>query len=189
MQWLDTVQFFVLLFRSDQEVFRWLFLPKSSTFIHILSCLTGKVRRSDLGKSSPTGLSKARSRIWTSMTSRHLVNRLQMLEHAFGVGPGRLELSPEEVREGFASFYYDLTAATSEAQLGAILKLVPVSQLVMGLDFPLMPKSTFAPAIADIGRYPAFNKADLQNLSHGNAGRLYPSLKARIEQASAHNGS
>jgi hypothetical protein len=52
-----------------------------------------------------------------------------------------------------------------------------------------MPKSTFAPAIADIGRYPAFNKADLQSLSYGNAGRLYPALKARIEQGSAHNGS
>jgi predicted TIM-barrel fold metal-dependent hydrolase len=122
-------------------------------------------------------------------TIPYLVNRIQMLEHAFGVGPGRLELSPEEVREGIASFYYDLTAATSEAQLGAILKLVPVSQLVMGLDFPLMPKSTFAPAIADIGRYPAFNKADLPSLSYGNAGRLYPSLKSRIEQASAQNGS
>ena len=122
-------------------------------------------------------------------TVPYLVNRIQMLEHAFGVGPGRLELSPEEVREGIASFYYDLTAATSEAQLGAILKLVPVSQLVMGLDFPLMPKSTFAPAIADVGRYPAFGEADLQSLSYGNAGRLYPALKARIEQSSEHNGS
>jgi predicted TIM-barrel fold metal-dependent hydrolase len=114
-------------------------------------------------------------------TIPYLVNRIQVLEHAFGVGTGRLELSPEEVRESIASFYYDLTAATSEAQLGAILKLVPASQLVTGLDFPLMPKSTFAPAIADIGRYPAFNKADLQSLSYGNAGRLYPALKARIE--------
>ena len=76
-----------------------------------------------------------------------------------------------------------------EAQLGAILKLVPVSQLVMGLDFPLMPKSTFAPAIAEIGRYPTFNKADLQRLSYGNAGRLYPALKARIEKSIEHNGS
>jgi predicted TIM-barrel fold metal-dependent hydrolase len=118
-----------------------------------------------------------------------LVNRIQMLEHAFGVGPGRLELSPEEVREGIASFYYDLTAATSEAQLGAILKLVPVSQLMMGLDFPLMPKSTFAPAIADVGRYPAFSEADLQSLSYGNAGSLYPALNARIKQSSEHNGS
>ncbi len=122
-------------------------------------------------------------------TIPYLVNRIQVLEHAFGVGTGRLELPPEEVREGIVSFYYDLTAATSEAQLGAILKLVPVSQLVMGLDFPLMPKSTFAPAIADIGRYPAFNKADLQSLLYGNAGRLYPALKARIEKSIEHNGS
>jgi predicted TIM-barrel fold metal-dependent hydrolase len=114
-------------------------------------------------------------------TIPYLVNRIQMLEHAFGVGTGRLELSPEEIRNGIASFYYDLTAATSEAQLGAILKLVPVSQLVMGLDFPFMPKSTFAPAIADIGRYPAFNKPNLQSLSYGNAGRLFPALKVRIE--------
>jgi predicted TIM-barrel fold metal-dependent hydrolase len=111
-----------------------------------------------------------------------LVDRIQTLEHTFGVGPGRLELSSEEVREGIASFYYDLTATTSEAQLGAILKLVPASQLVMGLDLPFMPKSTFAPAIADAGRYPAFDEADLQNLSYGNARRLYPALKARIEQ-------
>src|SRR3979409_2567987 len=115
-------------------------------------------------------------------TIPYLVNRIQMLEHAFGVAPGRLALSPAEIREGIASFYYDLTAATSDAQLDAILKLVPVSHLLMGLDFPLMPESTFAPAIADITRYPAFNEADLQSLSYGNAGRLYPALKARIEQ-------
>jgi 6-methylsalicylate decarboxylase len=115
-------------------------------------------------------------------TIPYLVNRIQTLEHAFGVGPGRLELSPKEVLEGIASFYYDLTAATSDAQLDAILKLVPVSHLLMGLDFPFMPESTFAPAIADITRYPAFNEADLQSLSYGNAGRLYPALKARIEQ-------
>ena len=66
---------------------------------------------------------------------------------------------------------------------------MPVSRLMMGLDFPLMPKSTFAPAIADIGRYPAFNNDDLQSLSYGNAGRLYPALKARIERSSEHKGS
>jgi hypothetical protein len=81
-----------------------------------------------------------------------------------------------------ASFYYDLTAATSEAQLVAILKLVPVSQLLMGLDFPLMPESTFAPAIADVGRYPAFSEADLRSISSANAFRLYPELAKRIRQ-------
>jgi 6-methylsalicylate decarboxylase len=113
-------------------------------------------------------------------TIPYLVNRFQTLEHTFGVGPGRLELSSEEVREGIASFYYDLTAATSDAQLCAILKLVPVSQLLMGLDFPLMPKSSFAPAIAEVGRYPAFSEADLQSISYANAFRLYPELAKRI---------
>src|SRR4030081_3901190 len=122
-------------------------------------------------------------------TIPYLVNRIQMLEHAFGVGPGRLELSPEEVRGGIASFYYDLTAATSEAQLEAILKLVPVSQLVMGLDLPFMPKSSFAPAIADVGRYPAFSETDLRSISYANAFRLYPQLAERIEQMSERNGS
>src|SRR5260370_28457582 len=82
-----------------------------------------------------------------------------------------------------------MTAARSEAQLGAILKPMPVSQLVMGLDFPLMSKSAFAPAIADIGRYLAFNKADLQNLSYGHAGRLYPALRARLEKSTEHNSN
>jgi 6-methylsalicylate decarboxylase len=109
-----------------------------------------------------------------------LVNRIQTLEHTFGVGPGRLELSSEEVRDGIASFYYDLTAATSEAQLGAILKLVPVSRLLMGLDNPFMPKSTFAPAIADVGHYPAFNETELRSISDENAFRLYPALAKRI---------
>ncbi len=112
-----------------------------------------------------------------------LVNRVQTLEHTFGVGPGRLELSSEEVREGIASFYYDLTAATSEAQLCAILKLVPMAQLLMGLDNPFMPRSTFAPAIADIRRYPAFNETDLRSISYENAFRLYPALAKRIGQA------
>jgi predicted TIM-barrel fold metal-dependent hydrolase len=113
-------------------------------------------------------------------TIPYLVSRIQTLEHTFGVGPGRLELSPEEVRQGIASFYYDLTAATSEAQLYAILKLVPVSQLLMGFDFPLMPKSSFAPAIADVGRYSAFSETDLRSISYANAFRLYPELAKRI---------
>jgi predicted TIM-barrel fold metal-dependent hydrolase len=113
-------------------------------------------------------------------TIPYLVNRIETIEHSFGLGPGRLELSPEEVRKGIASFYYDLTAATSEAQLYALLKLVPVSQLLMGLDFPFMPKSSFAPAINEIGRYPAFSETDLRSISYANAFPLYPELAKRI---------
>ena len=48
------------------------------------------------------------------------------------------------------------------------------------LDFPLMPKSTFAPAIADVGRYREFSETDLRSISYVNAFRLYPELAKRI---------
>lgn len=110
-----------------------------------------------------------------------LINRLQTLEHTFGVGPGRLELSPDEVRAGVASFHYDLSAATSEAQLGALCKLVPVSRMLMGLDLPFMPRTSFALAIADLTGSPSLDAADREKVSRGNAERLFPALKARIE--------
>ena len=112
-----------------------------------------------------------------------LAERIGTLEHTFGVGPGRLELSASEVLEGFASFHYDLTAATSPAQLNALLDLVPVSSLLMGLDLPLMPASSYAPAIAAVGRFPRLNEADLAAISHGNAERLFPRLASRIARA------
>ena len=111
-----------------------------------------------------------------------LAARVATLEHTFGVGPGRLALSAEEVREGFASFHYDLTAATTTAQLGAILDLVPPSKLLMGLDFPLMPETSVAPAFTNIGAYPGFSEADLRAISFGNAGKLFPKLKERLDR-------
>jgi predicted TIM-barrel fold metal-dependent hydrolase len=108
-----------------------------------------------------------------------LVRRIGTLEHTFGVGPGRIELSPEEVRAGAASFYYDLTAATSKPQLAGLLDLVPVSQLLMGLDFPFMPASSFAPAIADLDSY-GFSEDDLEAIRAENAGRLFPALHQRL---------
>jgi 6-methylsalicylate decarboxylase len=113
-------------------------------------------------------------------TIPYVAHRLATIEHDFGLGPGRLALSYEDVMEGVASFYYDLTAATSDAQLSAMLKVVPTSQLMVGLDFPFMPKRTFAPTLGDIRRYPALSEADLRKISYENAFRLYPALAKRI---------
>lgn len=118
-------------------------------------------------------------------TIPYLVTRIGTLQHTFGVGPGRIELSAEEVRAGFASFHYDVTAATSPAQLGALLDLVPASQLLMGLDYPFMPASSFAPAIAALDACPRLDAADLAAIAHGNAARLYPTLAARMSRAPA----
>lgn len=113
-------------------------------------------------------------------TIPYLVTRLQTLEDTFGPGPGRPPLNPEEVKAGFASFYYDLTAATSAAQLGALAELVPPSRLLMGLDIPFMPESSFEPAIQDLERWAGFTQPDLDGIAFGNAMQLYPTIAARI---------
>ena len=79
-------------------------------------------------------------------TIPYLMTRIETLERVFGPGKGRAHLSPAEIREGLASFYYDLTAATSPAQLFALQQMVPLSHLVMGFDNPFMPGWTFPPA-------------------------------------------
>ncbi len=114
------------------------------------------------------------------MISTHAVTRLQTLELTFGPGPNRTPLTAEEVKEGFASFYYDLTAGTSRAQLGAIRELVPTSQLLMGLDSPYMPEWSFGPAIRDLEQWDGFSQDDLDRIAHKNACLLYPTVAARV---------
>src|SRR5882672_7669668 len=72
-------------------------------------------------------------------TIPYLMTRIETLEEVFGPGKGRPQLSPSDIREGLASFYYDLTAATSPAQLFALQQMVPISHLLMGFDNPFMP--------------------------------------------------
>src|SRR5260370_36436268 len=112
-------------------------------------------------------------------TIPYLVTRLQTLELTFGPGPNRRPLTAEEVKDGFASFYYDLTAGTSRAQLGAIRELVPTSQLLMGLDSPYMPEWSFGPAILDLEQWDGFTQDDLERIAQKNACLLYPAVPAR----------
>jgi 6-methylsalicylate decarboxylase len=58
-------------------------------------------------------------------TIPYLITRIETLEQVLGPGKGRGRLSPAEIREGLATFYYDLTAATSPAQLFALQQMVP----------------------------------------------------------------
>jgi 6-methylsalicylate decarboxylase len=122
-------------------------------------------------------------------TIPYLVTRLQTLELTFGPGPHRRALTAEEVKEGFASFYYDLTAGTSRAQLGALRELVPASQLLMGLDSPYMPEWSFGPAIRDLEQWEGFTPDDLERIAHKNACLLYPAVAARAGYVMAPVGS
>src|SRR6266481_2427448 len=98
---------------------------------------------------------------------------------------GRPRLSPAQIREGLASFYYDLTAATSPAQLFALQQMVPSSHLVMGFDNPFMPGWTFPPAIQDMQRWKGFSDTDVSSIGHQNAEALYPALAERLQRSKA----
>jgi 6-methylsalicylate decarboxylase len=115
-------------------------------------------------------------------TIPYLMSRIETLEKVFGPGKGRAHLSSAEIREGLASFYYDLTAATSPAQLFGLQQVVPLSHLVMGFDNPFMPGWTFPPAIQDMQHWNGFSDADVSSIAHRNAELLYPSLAGRMQQ-------
>ena len=117
-------------------------------------------------------------------TIPYLMTRIEILEQVFGPGKGRA-LGSSEIREGLASFYYDLTAATSPAQLFALQQMVPLSHLVMGFDNPFMPGWTFSPAIRDMERWNGFSDTEVSSIAHQNAESLYPALAGRRQHAAA----
>jgi predicted TIM-barrel fold metal-dependent hydrolase len=118
-------------------------------------------------------------------TIPYLMTRIETLQEVFGPGKGRAHLRPEEIREGLASFYYDLTAATSPAQLFALQQMVPISHLMMGFDNPFMPGWTFPHAIQDMQRWKGFSDIDVSSIAHQNAASLYPALAGRMQQFTA----
>jgi len=118
-------------------------------------------------------------------TIPYLMTRIETLEKVFGPGKGRPQLSTSDIREGLASFYYDLTAATSPAQLFALQQMVPIFHLVMGFDNPFMPGWTFPPAIQDMQRWNGFSDTDVCSIAHRNAKSLYPALAGRMQQFKA----
>src|SRR6266404_1869426 len=113
-------------------------------------------------------------------TIPYLMTRIETLAKVFGLGKGRAPLSPGDIREGLASFYYDLTAATSPAQLFALQQMVPTSHLLMGFDNPFMPGWTFPPAIQDMQRWNGLSDTYLSSIAHRNAESLYPALLGRL---------
>jgi len=115
-------------------------------------------------------------------TMPYVMTRIETLEKVFGPGKGRAHLRPEEIREGLASFYYDLTAATSPTQLFGLQQIVSLSHLVMGFDNPFMPGWTFPTAIHDMQRWNGFSDTDVSSIAHRNAESLYPALAGRLQQ-------
>ena len=107
-------------------------------------------------------------------TIPYLANRIALASQmpwAYRDGAG---LGVPDVVAGLASFYYDVTASTSAAQLEALRLLVPAERLLMGFDYPMMPSMTISPAIAGLEAYCGFDDEAKAKIRRSNALELFP---------------
>ena len=74
----------------------------------------------------------------------------------------------------FQKFYYELAQGNTPGQIAALLKMVPVSQVLYGTDYPFRDGAEVNQGIADWG----FGADDLRAIEHENARKLLPRLKA-----------
>jgi len=109
------------------------------------------------------------------------MTRIETLERSSVLARSRPPES-REIREGLASFYYDLTRQHLRAALRSTADGCRFSHLVMGFDDPFMPGWTFPPAIQDIERWNGFSDTDVCSIAHRNAESLYPALVGRMQQ-------
>ena len=85
----------------------------------------------------------------------------------------RRDLAPLGVLGEVKKFYYEVAHATYAMPLAALTKLVPMSQILFGTDYPVEPFETTTLPLAEYG----FSARDLQAIDRGNAERLFPRLK------------
>jgi 6-methylsalicylate decarboxylase len=88
------------------------------------------------------------------------------------------ERKPEHLPNGpmpeFRKFHYELAQGNTPGQIAALLKMVPLQQVLYGTDFPFRPGVEVNAGIADYG----FSAAELQSIERDAALKLLPRLKA-----------
>ncbi len=85
----------------------------------------------------------------------------------------RSDKASAEMIEQLKTLYYEVAHATYASPLSALTKLVPISQLMFGSDYPIVP---YPITVKNLDRF-GFSQSDLQAVNRGNAERLFPRLK------------
>jgi len=80
---------------------------------------------------------------------------------------------PNGVEHELKRFYYDTAQAAHPYALASLTKLIPVSQIVFGTDYPYRTAADHVKGLTDYG----FSASDLMAIDRGNALRLLPQLK------------
>jgi 6-methylsalicylate decarboxylase len=87
--------------------------------------------------------------------------------------PNRAEFAPDGIIEELRRLHYDTANATSAPAIAALTKLVPISQITFGSDYPYFPLDQWKNL-----RALDLSEADLAAIESGNATRLVPRLHA-----------
>ena len=91
----------------------------------------------------------------------------------YGARPNLKEFAPEGIDGELRRLHYDTANATFAPSMAALMKLVPVSQITYGTDYPYFGFDQF-----DSLRKLGLSAADLDAIGHENAARLVPRLRA-----------
>jgi 6-methylsalicylate decarboxylase len=86
----------------------------------------------------------------------------------------RSEKESAEIMDELTHVYFDVAHAAYPAPLAAITKVIPISQILFGSDYPIYPPPVTEGPLDRFG----FSASDLQAINRGNAERLFPRLKA-----------
>ena len=93
------------------------------------------------------------------------------------------ERKPAHLPDGplpeFRKFHYELAQGNTSGQIAALLKMVPVSQVMYGTDYPFRDGAEVNQGIADWG----FSPADLEAIERDNALRLLPRIERGNSQS------
>jgi predicted TIM-barrel fold metal-dependent hydrolase len=100
-----------------------------------------------------------------------LAGRIEAFYDQRARGPGGF--APDGIEAEFRRLHYDTANATHPASMAALTKLVPISQITYGTDYPYFPLSQI-----DSLRQLNLPPADLKAIAGGNARRLVPRLNA-----------
>ena len=90
------------------------------------------------------------------------------------IDPTRVERVPNGVLHELKRFYYDTAWSAHPGALASLMKLVNVSQVLFGSDYPYRTGEDHVKGIIDYG----FSQADLDAIGRGNAQRLMPQWKS-----------
>ena len=97
------------------------------------------------------------------------------LDRGLGLNLNIAEKVPGSIRSALQKFYYDVAQAAHPMAMSALLKLVPVSQVMFGTDFPFRTAQDHVRGVDQFG----LSAADTRAIKSGNALRLFPRFASK----------